>query len=258
MIFDDLAHQIVHQTTLSLVSASTQISKSASPTDGNLFLLKHLLLLKQHIVAFDIEYVSSEVNIDFTSFTSTFWELRERGGLFDPRNWGRWLVPRVVRDMRDAKGELDGRLRNVINEFTQGFADRMTAAIPKLDNPKKGATTDPKAATEQVRMAVEKDVPFLRKKLEEYIDDARTRETLVAAVMDVTVQAYEDWFDSRGAAAAGAKKSKGKGREDELWDPDMFAEWCSGVFGVGAGVGLGIFGKEDGDRDSVGSGGVSD
>ncbi|KAF2099960.1 golgi complex component Cog3, partial [Rhizodiscina lignyota] len=236
VIFDDLAHQIVHQTTLSIVTASNLISKSASPTDGNLFLLKHLLLLKQQIVAFDIEFVSADVNIDFNSFTATFFELRERGGLFDPRNWGRWLVPRVVRDMRDAKGELDGRLRNVINEFTQSVADRMTASLPKSDpaNPpagqKKGKQIDPRAATEEVRKQIEKDVPFLRKKLEEYIEDMRTRETLVAAVMDVTVQAYEDWYQRHHA---GAKKGKGKGREDEVWDPDVFSEWCTGVFGVG-------------------------
>lgn len=258
IIFDDLAHQIVHQTTLSLVTASTMISKAASPTDGNLFLLKHLLLLKQQIVAFDIEFVSADVNIDFNSFTATFYELRERGGLFDPRNWGRWLVPRVVRDMRDAKGELDGRLRNTINEFAQSFADRMTAGLPKdaadatAGQRRKSKVVDPRAATEEVRRQIEKDVPFLRKKLEEYIEDVRTRETLVAAVMDVTVQAYEDWYERQ--PAAGGKKGKGKGREDEVWDSDVFGEWCSGVFGVGGGFGLGILGE---DSESVATGDIS-
>lgn len=259
-IFDDLAHQIVHQTTISLVTASNTISKQASPSDGNLFLLKHLLLLKQHIVAFDVEFVSSDVNIDFTSFTSTFWELRERGGLFDPRNWGRMLIPTIVRDMRDAKGELDGRLRKVINEFTQSFADRMTAALPKPTNgagakdSKKGAA-DPTAVTDRLRKAVEKDVPFLRKKLDEYIDDQRTRDTLVAAVMDITVQAYEDWYDQQVSTSPTGKKTKGKGKEDDIWDPDVFADWCGGIFGVGGigAVGLGILGRGDDDLDDRGS-----
>src|SRR6202030_1356076 len=57
-VFDDLAHRIVHSTTVSLVSASTLISTRASPTDAALFLIKHLLLLKQQIVAFDIEFVT--------------------------------------------------------------------------------------------------------------------------------------------------------------------------------------------------------
>lgn len=259
-IFDDLAHQIVHQTTISLVTASATISKQSSPSDGNLFLLKHLLLLKQHIVAFDIEFISSDVNIDFTSFTSTFWELRERGGLFDPRNWGRMLIPTIVRDMRDAKGELDGRLRKVINEFTQSFSDRMTAGLPKppYNADKAGKKADSTTVTDKVRKAIDKDVPFLRKKLDEYIDDQRTRETLVAAVMDVTVQAYEDWYDARVGTSATAKKTKGKGKEDEVWDPDVFADWCGGVFGISGGtgaVGLGILGRNgNDDTASVGSG----
>ena len=43
-VFDDLAHQIVHQTTLSLYQASTQVSNK-SPADGQLFLMGHLLIL---------------------------------------------------------------------------------------------------------------------------------------------------------------------------------------------------------------------
>ena len=43
--------------------------------------MSHLLILKQQIVAFDIEYVAPEVSFDFSGVTSTFWELRERGGL---------------------------------------------------------------------------------------------------------------------------------------------------------------------------------
>jgi len=65
--------------------------------------------------------------------TNTFWELRSRGGLFNPANLmrlvGGGLVPTVVHNMLDAKSELDGRLRTVINEFVSAFAMRMTASI---------------------------------------------------------------------------------------------------------------------------------
>lgn len=252
-IFDDLAHQIVHQTTHSLLSASTLIGKSASPTDARLFLLKSLLTLKQQIVAFDIEFASQmDVQI-LNGLTQTFWELRDRGGLFDLRSWVRLVAAGlagtglVVRNMFDAKAELDAELRKVINEVVQGFAERMTEGIGEGAMMKDGSRFDAKAASVEVRGRVEKDVPFLRRKLEEYVEDTRTRETLVQAVMDAVCAAYEEFFEKVGEEGARKGRSKGKGREDSVWDSDVFGEWAERVFAVRR------MGFEDGDGDDAGS-----
>lgn len=240
-MFDDLAHKIVHHTTVSLHQAATQIGAKATPADGQLFLIKHLLQLKSQIVAFDIEYVTPEVSFDFSSVTNTFWELRERGGLFNPRNLMRFmgggLLPRVVENMLDAKVELDGRLRTVINDFTKTSAVRVTGAITSNAIGKRGFEGGP--AVTAVRDAVEKQVPLLRQKLDEYLDDVRTKETLLGTVQDQVVEDYEDFYkeySSDGRSKGQAAKKKGKGREDEVWDIDTFAEWTSGIFGVGRDV----------------------
>ncbi|KAJ5887953.1 hypothetical protein N7495_007994 [Penicillium taxi] len=237
-VFDDLAHQIVHQTTLSLHNASNLIAGKSNPDDGKLFLMSHLLILKQQIVAFDIEYVAPEVSLDFSGVTNTFWELRERGGLFNPRNLmrlvGHGLLPRVVENMLDAKVELDGRLRTVINDFINSFAARMTASLPTkfVDsrNLRPGELIHPSCHT------IEKEVPNLRKKLNEYIDDTRMKETLVGAVQDRTIQIYEDFFEKYTSSEKGKRPhnmKNNKGRDDALWDIQTFADWCEGVFRVG-------------------------
>ena len=244
-VFDDLAHQIVHQTTISLANASALIAKKSSLADGQLFLLRHLLLLKSQIVAFDIEFVTPDVSFDFSGVANTFYELRERGGLFNYRNWLKLfstggLLPRVVENMLDAKVELDGQLRNVINDFTRGFAETLTAGLPL---PQNGKTSKDKTKVEDAvsstRQTLETEVPVLRAKLEQYLDDQRTRETLVAAVEDQVVQIYETFFDGYlegGSKANGTKKGsisrKGKSPEDAVWDSDTFAEWCEGIFNV--------------------------
>ena len=245
-MFDDLAHSIVHTTTHSLLSASQSISAlpHRTPADGRLFLMKHLLILKSQIVAFDIEYITPDISFDFSNLTSTFYELRDRGGLFDPRNWFRLvrsgvagaLLPTVVENMFDAKVELDGRLRSVINEFTASFANAVTAPINA------SATASPRfdalAAVGKIKDIAAKEVPVLRRKLEEYLDDVRTKETLVAAVQEMVVQDYETFYDvymtqkKDGGKEAGRRSKKGKGRDDEVWDVDMFGEWAAGVFGV--------------------------
>jgi hypothetical protein len=244
-VFDDLAHQIVHQTTISLHSASTQISSKSSPADGQLFLLRHLLLLKSQIVAFDIEYVTPDVTFDFSGVTSTFYELRERGGLFNPRSWVKLfstggLLPRVVENMLDAKVELDGRLRTAINDFTAGFALDMTTNLPKDVEKAASKNNALENAVSATRKHIQNEIPILRAKLEQYIDDIRTRETLVAAVEDQVVQIYETFFDSYVSRESAKGKAngtnhisrKGKGPEDAVWDIDTFAEWAESMFNV--------------------------
>ncbi|KAJ5235566.1 uncharacterized protein N7469_004734 [Penicillium citrinum] len=255
-VFDDLAHQIVHQTTESLHSASLLISSKSTPADGQLFLMSHLLILKQQIVAFDIEFVAPDVSLDFSGVTSTFWELRERGGLFNPRNLmrlvGHGLIPRVVENMLDAKVELDGRLRTVINDFINAFAARMTASLPAkfvdTRNLQPGELTVPTCHT------IEKEVPILRKMLNAYIDDTRMKETLVGAVQDRTIQIYEDFLEKYASSEKSKGNflgKKGKGRDDAVWDVGTFAEWCEGIFRVGV-AGLQTEQTDlDGDEDDI-------
>ncbi|EMD00045.1 hypothetical protein BAUCODRAFT_119603 [Baudoinia panamericana UAMH 10762] len=259
-VFDDLAHRIVHSTINSLITASQQIVKSKTSEDGRLFLIVHLLHLKQQIVAFDIEFVPHEVDFDFSAVTNTFYELRERGSLWNPASWvklvsgavGGGLLPKVVENMLDAKAELDGRLRTVINEFVSGYASHITAPIEPttVSQAKAKEQFDALKAVRTVRGLAEKDVPLLRNKLEAYVDDARTRETLVAAVRDQVIMSYEDFFDAYGEGQGKRLSRKGKAREDEVWGPELFGEAMEKVFQVGQMVG-------QVDADS-GSGDVSD
>lgn len=143
-------------------------------------------------------------------------------------------MPRVVENMLDAKAELDGRLRAVINEFVNSYANRIIAPLSATG---KNEGADPSQATAEVRTNTQKEVVSLRQKLDEYIQDIRTRETLVAAIRDQVILAYEDWMvrlsAEKGAAKVGKVSKKGKGREDEVWSSEVFGEWCERVFGVG-------------------------
>ncbi|KAL9055691.1 MAG: hypothetical protein Q9162_003417 [Coniocarpon cinnabarinum] len=219
--------------------ASKHISAKTSPIDGQLFLLRQLLILKQQIVAFDIEFVTPEIDVDFSGITSTFWELRERGGLFNATNLvrllGNSLMPRVVENMLDAKAELDAQLRTVIGHFTTGFADRMTSAVS--DSAVSTSDFNAAKAVQILRKSVEREVKILRQKLDEYLEDPRTKNTLAGAIQDQAVSNYEDFFDRHanmdGASRTPTSPNKGKGRGDDVWDADTFADWMTTIFGVG-------------------------
>lgn len=232
----------MYSTTQSLLSAAAQIKTQAGPNDSNLFLISQLLGLKHQIVAFDIEYVTTEVSFDFSSLTDTFYELRERGGLWNPATWYKLasggLLPRVIENMLDAKADLDGRLRTAINDLVNSYASTISAPLSELKTKEaKSTTLDPRRATTAVRGLAEKEVPNMRRKLAEYIVDVRTKETLVAAVRDQVVLAYEEWVNSYdkdhdGPGKIGRVSRKGKGREDEVWAGEIFAEWCERTFAM--------------------------
>ena len=220
------------------MDASAQITNKASPPDGQLFLLKQLLTLKQQIMAFDIEFVTPEVGVDFSNVTNTFWELRERGGLFNPGNLvrlvGSSLMPRVVENMLDAKAELDAQLRAVIGSFTDTFAARMTSPVSESASSKPGF--DGSEAMVSLKTGVERETKVLWTKLDEYLDDLRTKETLANAIQDQAVSNYEGFYEryiSSTAINGSNRSKKGKGRQSDIWDPDTFADWATTVFGLG-------------------------
>lgn len=280
-MFDDLAHRVVHQTTISLVYASQRIAAAkpdpaandtknktktpskinSPPINAQLFLLRQLLTLKHQLIAFDIEHSTgiSDRDIDLSHLSSTLTDLRSRGAaalFLSPRALAslatQSLLPGVVDNMLDARTELDAILRKTIEDFTATLAKEMTLAI---EGDPQATNFDGGKAVRLLRATVEKSVPLLRRKLAEHLDDVRTRETLVAAVQEATQGRYEDFYaafsgtaESNGAAAAqnrGGSKKHGKGREGDVWDPDTFADWLVSAFGV-AHVGQEL--DEDGDE----------
>ncbi|KAK0900390.1 Golgi transport complex subunit 3 [Friedmanniomyces endolithicus] len=263
-VFDDLAHRIVHSTIHSHLTATQQITRRKTTQDGQLFLITHLLHLKQQIVAFDIEFSPPEIDFDFSAVTNTFYELRDRGSLWNPASWvrlvggavvGGGLLPKVVENMLDAKAELDGRLRTVINDFVSGYANHITAPIDPATiaqaqtqaKTKEASPFDALKAIRTVRGLAETSVPALRAHLAAWLPhDVRTRETLVAAVRDQVVLNYEEFVEAWSEGVGKRVSRKGKAREDEVWGVDLFGEAMEGVFKVSKGVGEG---EGDGDGE---------
>ncbi|CAG8654676.1 11287_t:CDS:10, partial [Acaulospora morrowiae] len=67
-IFNDIAQDVVHLCLQSLLSASEVITRE-SKIDGQLFLIKHLLILKDQIASFDTQFVHEEKDLDFSLMT---------------------------------------------------------------------------------------------------------------------------------------------------------------------------------------------
>ena len=66
-IFEELANDIVCDCTASLMAAAAAIGTRSGEAHGSLFLLKHLVILREQISPFDVEFSRVERRLDFSS-----------------------------------------------------------------------------------------------------------------------------------------------------------------------------------------------
>ncbi|KAK9948176.1 hypothetical protein M0R45_003763 [Rubus argutus] len=86
-VFTGLAQEVVEVCSISIQKASKLITKRSSPTDGQLFLIKHLLILREQIAPFDIEFSVTHKELDFSHLLEHLRRiLRGQASLFD---WSR-------------------------------------------------------------------------------------------------------------------------------------------------------------------------
>lgn len=190
-IFDDLAHRIVHECLTSLQSVHTLAKSRLGKLGANLFLIKHLLILRQQITEFDIEYVPADVQIDFSGIAEVFSLVRKEGVSLNTSNLlnlARISVPKVVNNMFDAKEELYAKVRNSIHDFTEEAVQQIVKAINGTPNVAT-AIED----TRQLREDAATEIPRLRKLVEEYITEQRTVDILIDSIQDLVIQTYEKY-----------------------------------------------------------------
>ncbi|XP_058215759.1 conserved oligomeric Golgi complex subunit 3-like isoform X6 [Rhododendron vialii] len=106
-VFTGLAQEAVEVCSMSIQKASKLIAKRSSPMDGQLFLIKHLLILREQIAPFDIEFSVTHKELDFSHLLDHLRRiLRGQASLFDwsrSTSLARTLSPRVLESQIDAK-----------------------------------------------------------------------------------------------------------------------------------------------------------
>ncbi|XP_031381426.1 conserved oligomeric Golgi complex subunit 3 isoform X2 [Punica granatum] len=139
-VFTGLAQEAVEFCSGSIQKASKQIAKRSSPMDGQLFLIKHLLILREQIAPFDIEFSVTHKELDFSHLLEHLRRiLRGQASLFDwsrSTSLARTLSPRVLESQIDAKKELEKSLKATCEEFimavTKLVVDPMLLFVTKV------------------------------------------------------------------------------------------------------------------------------
>lgn len=137
MVFDDIAHYIIHSCIHMLKNGACKLAVAhLGPLDAKLFYLKNLVMLKNQLNNFDIQFVRTETSLDFTSGIQELIQIFRNGELYVKFNEKGGLLelvkksaPKVVNDMIDAKHEIELELSNTVNEFVTASANSICAPI---------------------------------------------------------------------------------------------------------------------------------
>ncbi|XP_024973741.1 conserved oligomeric Golgi complex subunit 3 isoform X1 [Cynara cardunculus var. scolymus] len=222
-VFTGLAQEAVEVCSLSIQKASKLVAKRSSLMDGQLFLIKHLLILREQIAPFDIEFSVTHKELDFSHLLEHLRRiLRGQTSLFDwsrSTSLARTLSPRVLESQIDAKKELEKSLKATCEEFIMSitklvvdpmlsFVTKVTAVRvalssgaqnQKLDSAMGKPLKDQAFATpdkvaeiiQKVNAAMQKELPRVMGKMKLYLQNPSTRTILFKPIKTNIIEAHE-------------------------------------------------------------------
>ncbi|KAL8160894.1 hypothetical protein V2J09_012383 [Rumex salicifolius] len=221
-VFTGLAQEAVEVCSVSIQKAYKLISQKSSSLDAQLFLIKHLLILREQIAPFDIEFSVTHKELDFSHLLEHLRRiLRGQVSLFDwsrSTSLARTLSPRVLESQIDAKKDLEKSLKSTCEEFimavTKHIVDPLLSFVAKVTAVKAAASpgiqsqnldplrtkplkeqafaTPEKVAElfEKVRTAMQQELPKVIEKMNLYLQNPSTQSVLFKPIKTNIIEAH--------------------------------------------------------------------
>ncbi|CAO0796441.1 unnamed protein product [Mucor circinelloides] len=218
-VFEDLAQEAVSLCNESLLKAGESVTTLKSRLDGELFLIKNLLVLKEQLAPFEANLVHAGKTLDFSHVSDSLSSLQQQKSLmFNPNaliGLAQKGMPRVVEVSLDSRREIDFQIKKVCEEFinhcVDGAVEPLTAFLIKLsailpsavlpkspdgqDSPVQKLTQkDVQESTDQFMEAVEERIRFVIKKLREYVNDQKMEQILLKPIETSIIEQYKSFL----------------------------------------------------------------
>lgn len=196
MVFDDLAHYIVHACIELLKGGFLPLAIGhMGPIDGQLVYLNNLVILRNQINNFDIQYTRTDYTIDFTSGLSDIWQLiKDRkfgfnnGGILDLASRA---APKIINNMIDANYEIEFELRNAVTQFIDECS--RTICYPLLVHDSESGNLV--AVTSAFKDNLISNIPVYYGRIKLVIKDPVVTQFLMSNLSSLLVATYEDYYN---------------------------------------------------------------
>jgi conserved oligomeric Golgi complex subunit 3 len=135
-IFQGLSQEALTYCIQSLSSASKSISQNKSSIDGKLFEIKHLLILREQIAPFRVDFTMKETSLDFSKVKTAAYELlQKRKQLFTIGTNNALLeflldgAPSVKEHLLDSRKDVDRQLKIACEQFIKDVTKQLVGPI---------------------------------------------------------------------------------------------------------------------------------
>jgi conserved oligomeric Golgi complex subunit 3 len=211
-VFEDIALQSVQACTASLKSAAAYIKQRKGQTHSDLFLVKHLLILREQLSPFDIELRSVERQLDFSDAgkaVARFLANRNRR-LFSLNTSENALFTllregvSVQESSVDSKRDLEDALRSACNDFIEHTSNSAAGGILHLIEQHKSPDTNALAKRAlldadsvqniltKTLVGMEESMGNVTTEMALYLDNPGTQSILLKPVSRKVARAVED------------------------------------------------------------------
>ncbi|XP_017854764.1 conserved oligomeric Golgi complex subunit 3 [Drosophila busckii] len=123
-IFQGLSQEALKLCIQSVSHAAHKIAAAKTPIDGELFEIKHLLILREQIAPFRVDFTVKETSLDFSKVkTAAFGLLQKRKQLFSMGSNNALLefllegTPQIREHLLDSRKEVDRQLKTVCEQY---------------------------------------------------------------------------------------------------------------------------------------------
>ncbi|RCK64975.1 Conserved oligomeric Golgi complex subunit 3 [Candida viswanathii] len=201
VVFDDLAHYIVHACIELLRGEFLSLATAhMGSIDAKLLYLKNLLILRRQINTFDIQYTRSDYEIDFTSGLADIWQMIKsrnftlnNNGLIDLASKA---VPKIISNMIDANQEIEIELRNAVTSLINDCSNTICQPLVASDSQSGGAL----AAICKFRDNLISEIPSYYARVTLFLEDPVVSHFLMNNLANAIVAIYENYYNNLAGA----------------------------------------------------------
>lgn len=226
LVFDDMAHYIVHSCITMLRGGALKLAIGHLGTiEAHLFYLKNLLMLNSQLENFEIQFVRTETSLDFTSGLLELLTILRQGSLYvNINSKGGFLelvkksAPRVINDMMDAKREIDMELTNTVNEIVTECANMICAPI--LGGDSRSAKVKSVELGDNILMKI----PQLYNLIQVFVSEPEIVSFLLQQLSVLMQRTYETFFLKLEVEFAGLTDVE---TLNEIMEPEAFTHYLN-------------------------------
>ncbi|XP_053672062.1 conserved oligomeric Golgi complex subunit 3 [Anopheles nili] len=135
-IFQSLSQQALAHCIYSVSSAAAQIAQNRTSIDGELFEIKHLLILREQIAPFRVDFTAKETSLDFSKVRTAAYELlQKRKQLFSLGSNNALLeflldgTPQVREQLLDSRKDVDRQLKMICETFIRDASKQLVGPV---------------------------------------------------------------------------------------------------------------------------------